>query len=101
MTAPACGLPFHLCLLKLFGFEGFSLVSSVCDRVRVRACAYLASLAVCRYTAHFVAEAQKVSVEGSPLEEAPASLDQIKSCINPPPKPNASSGPTPISKPLL
>lgn len=58
-------------------------------------------LVVCLYTAHFVAEAQGASVEGSPLDEAPASLDQIKSCINPLPEPNVSSGPAPISKPLL
>lgn len=57
-------------------------------------------LVACLYTAHFVAEAQEVIVEGSPLDEAPASSDQIKSCINPP-EPNVSSGPTPISKPLL
>lgn len=49
------------------------------------------ALVVCLYTVHFVAEAQGVSVEGSPLDEAPASLDQIKSCINPAPEPNASS----------
>lgn len=50
MTAPAYGLPSHFCLLKLFGFEGFSLVSSVrvCVCACVCACAYLASwLRVC------------------------------------------------------
>lgn len=55
--APAYGLPFHFILLKLFGLEEFSAVSSVSVRTSL-------ALVACLYTVHFIAEAQGVSVEG-------------------------------------